>query len=408
MPPQSQTPNSPASSHRIELGWVIAHHLSERNLAAVMAARDTMTDYLSKMFPQFEWRMPVVRRPEKLHQRFVEPSQLLIEGVEERDLRHWDFAFVTTRADLQSYYKPFAMAVPSRAVSVAVLSLARLSPELDNDDSAVGNDGQTRMVRRLCALGLHLLGDLNGLPHSTTETDYMFEPASAEDLEVMTDFSENRRRQLTAELLQVADIRLEERPSSVRAGALRFYLKAAWIGRGDILSAIIQAKPWEFPFRLSRLTTAALSSLLILMITAEVWDLGMNQSVLFVGILSLTSLLGTSLFVLKRQNLCLRRGRRRLTEQTVFTNISTALVVLIGMTTSYLLMFGLAAVIGGSIFPHRLVQEWAASLPQTVGWPDYLVLAGFVASLGILIGALGASFEGNPYFRHITFVDEEI
>lgn len=236
----------------------------------------------------------------------------------------------------------------------------------------------------------------------------MFEPAGPDDLDAMTDFSEPQRRLLTAELLQVADIRLEERPASAQTGALRFYLKAAWIGRGDIASAIIQAKPWELPLRLSRLTTAALSALLILLITAEVWDLGMNQSPLFVGILSLASLLGTSLFVLKRQNLFLRRGKRQLTEQTVFTNISTALVVMLGMTTTYLLLFGLAAVIGGSIFPRRLVQEWAASLPQAVGWPDYLVLAGFVASLGILIGALGASFEGNPYFRHITFVDEEI
>ena len=399
--------NNQPIQHRIELGWLITHQLSDRNLAAVTASRDYMTDYLVKKFPQFEWHMPVVRRSEPIRQRFIESSQLLVEGAEERDIRHWDFAFVITRADLQSYYKPFALAVSSRAVSVAVLSLARLLPEFDNDDTA-GRGGQAKIANRLCSLGMHLLGNLNGLPHSTDATDYMFEPAGPDDLDAMTDFSETRRCQLTAELLQVADIRLEERPASARSGTLRFYLKAAWIGRGDIASAIIQAKPWEFPFRLSRLTAAALSALLILLITAEVWDLGMNQSPLFVGILSLASLLGTSLFVLKRQNLFLRRGKRQLTEQTVFTNISTALVVLFGMTTTYLLLFGLAVVIGGSIFPPRLVQEWAASLPQAVGWPDYLVLAGFVASLGILIGALGASFEGNPYFRHITFVDEEI
>lgn len=407
MTDQGQPSNHSPASRRIELGWLIAHQLGDRNLAAVMAARDCMADNLSRAFPRFDWRMPVVRRSEAIRQRFIEPSQLLVEGVEERDIHHWDFAFVITRADLQSYYKPFAMAVPSRAASVAVLSLARLSPELRDDDSGE-HGGQAEMARRLCALGMHLLGDLNGLPHSTIATDYMFAPAAADELEAMTDFSEPLRHQLSAELLQVADVRLEERPAMAQGGVLRFYLKAAWIGRGDILSAIIQAKPWEFPFRLSRLTTAALSALLILLITAEVWDLGMNQPLLFVGILSLVSLLGTSLFVLKRQNLFLRRGRRRLTEQTVFTNISTALVVLLGMATTYLLLFGLAAVIGGSIFPRRLIQEWAASLPQAVGWPDYLVLAGFVASLGLLIGALGASFEGNPYFRHITFVDEEI
>jgi hypothetical protein len=30
-----------------------------------------------------------------------------------------------------------------------------------------------------------------------------------------------------------------------------------------------------------------------------------------------------------------------------------------------------------------------------------------MAALGLIIGALGASFEQQHYFRHITYVDEE-
>lgn len=37
----------------------------------------------------------------------------------------------------------------------------------------------------------------------------------------------------------------------------------------------------------------------------------------------------------------------------------------------------------------------------------YLSHAGLVAALGIVIGALGASFERQYYFQHITYVDEE-
>jgi len=36
------------------------------------------------------------------------------------------------------------------------------------------------------------------------------------------------------------------------------------------------------------------------------------------------------------------------------------------------------------------------------------VLSAFVASLGLLIGAFGASFEDQYYFRHVTHVDEEL
>ena len=49
----------------------------------------------------------------------------------------------------------------------------------------------------------------------------------------------------------------------------------------------------------------------------------------------------------------------------------------------------------------------AASLHAPLGWTHFLSLAGFIASLGIIIGALGASFEAQVYFRHVAFVDEE-
>ncbi|MCB0060021.1 MAG: hypothetical protein KDE45_23445, partial [Caldilineaceae bacterium] len=39
---------------------------------------------------------------------------------------------------------------------------------------------------------------------------------------------------------------------------------------------------------------------------------------------------------------------------------------------------------------------------------EYLLLSALVAALAICTGALGASIENSHYFRHITFVDEEI
>jgi hypothetical protein len=34
-------------------------------------------------------------------------------------------------------------------------------------------------------------------------------------------------------------------------------------------------------------------------------------------------------------------------------------------------------------------------------------MCGFVATLGVVLGALGASFESENYFRHVVLVDEE-
>lgn len=149
---------------------------------------------------------------------------------------------------------------------------------------------------------------------------------------------------------------MEERPEAEQSGLLRFYSKAIWIEADAIVSAILQAKPWEFPFRLNRLTTAAISTLMLLLMTAEAWDLGMGQSLHFVLAFSLLALLGTSVFILKRQKLLLRRGGRRLPEQTVVTNVAISIVVLLGMTTTYLLLFALPLLLSGTLFNPSLLQ----------------------------------------------------
>ena len=60
-----------------------------------------------------------------------------------------------------------------------------------------------------------------------------------------------------------------------------------------------------------------------------------------------------------------------------------------------------------TFFSPHLIEGWAASLDGKIYPYHFFVLASFVASLGIIIGALGASFEEQGYFRHVAYVDEE-
>jgi predicted Zn-dependent protease len=218
-----------------------------------------------------------VQRFEPLQSTVEEPVSLLDEGVQERNIQHWDYVFVMTQANLRSYYKPYALGTPSRAVSVAVLSTARLaSPHLtastDNQERAV------LLARRIRALGLHLLGDLTGLPHASAPESFMYPPEASEDLDHMRHYAPHEHGQLRHELSAMADLRLDERPEVVRGGIGYFYLRAMRINAGDIVSAVVQAEPWQFPLRLSRLTTAAISTLLLLLVTAEAWDLCLSCS----------------------------------------------------------------------------------------------------------------------------------
>lgn len=392
----------------IEVGWVLAGGLSALQRRAIDAARERVERSLAARFPAFRWSLPVVEglgadaRAAGDGGGLDEPAARLHEGVAWRDTLAWDFAFVVTPRDLESHYKSYALAVPSRALGVAVISLARLSP---GPGPASDEDASELLARRVGALALHLFGDLNGLWHRDDPASPMFAPEAVDDLDDPRSFLDDEARWLAATLADVADLRLEETSAPPRG--LRFYLRASPGLAGEIASAVLQARPWELPFRLSRLSAAALSALFVLLVTAEVWDLGTSQDAPTIGALSLLVLVGTTAFVLARQKLILRRGRSHESEQTVVMNVSAVLIVLLGLLTTYALLFALTVLLGATLFGPALVARWAPAVDPSAPALPLLAMAGLVSSLGLLIGSLGASFEGHHYFRHVIYADEE-
>lgn len=390
----------------IELGWVLVGRFDPPDRTAIADAREAVLTTLAAEFPGFHWRMPVVERESTPTQGREEPVTLLDLGAVDRQAKSWDFALVVTGGDLRSFYKPFALATPSRSLAVAVVSTARIDPQSSGRGAGEGERAQV-MTRRLRALVLHVFGHLNGLEHGVEPGDFMNDLSAVSDLDAMTAFSAEALDSLGGELAKVADERLEEERFGRRSGRTRFYLRASWRNRSAIASSVRQARPWEFPLRFSRLTTAAFSALLILMVTAEAWDLGMTQTTGFAAGMSLTALLGTCGYLLVRQQLLVRRSVTRLTELNVVTNVSIVISVVLGMLTTYAALFASVMLLARAFFKRRLVVEWAAALEGAVEPRHYLIFAAFVASLGLVIGALGASFEEQKYFRHVAYVDEE-
>jgi hypothetical protein len=394
----TQPADAPTQMQRlIEVGWVLAADLRSPQRQAVRLARASLTRRLEELFPGFVWRMPSVLGAPATREGLEEPSVRLLEGVHEREARAWDFAVVVTARDLESYYASYALAVPSRALAVAVLSLARLAQPEDDDPETLG--------RRVAALAQHLFGDLNGLWHRDAPEDVMHPPDAVTELDLERRWSDDEHEMLLAALAEVADLRLEETGHS--AHPVAFYARAAFDRAGEIASAVAQARPWELPLRLGRLTAAAFSALFLLMMTAEVWDLATLQTAPRIAVLSLLVVVGTTAFVVVRQKLIPRRARSTPSEQRVVRDVSAVVIVLLGMLTAYALLFGLTLVVGTVLFHAELIARWAPGAGDHGPLPPRLHVAGLVSSLGLLIGSLGASFEGRSYFRHVIYADEE-
>lgn len=386
------------------LGLVLAGSADAVREQALDGARAALRDHLARALPEFEWQLPLVHRADAVATGPVEPAQLLELGALEREAYGWDFALVVTAAELRSFDKPFALGAPAKSLNVAVLSLARLVPP-SRVTGASG--GPERAAHRIVALALHLFGHLNDLGHSADPADFMCPPESPADLDGRERYSDEACAWLRAQVAEEADPRLEEAAGPLREHALRFYLRTVRQGAADIARTVRRTRPWRFPARLARLTTAAASTMVILVLTAEAWELGTAQPAWRVVLLSLLALVGTSAYVLQRQRVLVRRRPQRLTEQQVVANVSITLAVGLGMLTTYAALFAVTLALSLGVFPDAVAASWAQPPDGAVAIGQHLALAGFVATLGLVVGALGASFEARGWFRHVTLVDEE-
>lgn len=392
----------------VVVGWVQAGPLDEDQREAFKRARVLVREALRSELPGFAWAFPFVRRRDLVPGEVqVEPIDLLDAGATERRILGWDFALVVTAADLNARYRPFALAAPSQALDVGALSLARLDP-VHREQKMAPEDRAERFAHRIAALALHVFGHLNGLDHESRPDAVMHPPKNPADLDACSlDFTDANRAEIEAEVADVADPRMEEETAFERLGDVAFAIKALVLNWSDVADTVLQIRPWRFPFQLSKLTTAAFSTLVVLIMTAEAWDLGTRQPVALVIAISAVAIIGTSAYLVRKQGLLARRHGHTRTEQQVVQGASILLALGLGMSTTWVLLFGTALLLQALFFDAEILTAWAASLGGPVAYYHILAFSGFVAALGIGVGALGGSFEDQTYFRHVAYVDEE-
>ncbi|SEQ90428.1 hypothetical protein SAMN05421690_100376 [Nitrosomonas sp. Nm51] len=392
----------------VEIGLIVAGNIDEIDRVSVTEAADQLHAYLQQTHPDIHFQIIRLDLPEVASESRAQPSVLLQHAADQRDLRHLDFVLLVTAADLESFYSPRCLAALSRPLDAAVVSLSLIDPRAVGESRS--RDQRIQQVsHRLSRLLLHAMGHLTGLARSGRSNNLMRRPVEVNELESMEELDAWQVQRQHDSLVEVADQRLEESPQKSH-NAMMFTLRAAWINRFEIVQAIIAAKPWEFPRRLSGLTLASVSTLAILFMSAESWDLALSQDFGQIVFTAVLACLVTTVYVIVRQQL-ISDGRRQRSEQMVVANSSASGIVLLGMSITWLSLGLLGILIGYLLFDADLIATWASSTQSsadTVGWGERLQMSVFSASLGLIIGALGASFESQHYFRHVIFVDEEI
>ncbi|MAT16440.1 MAG: hypothetical protein CMJ46_14350 [Planctomyces sp.] len=390
----------------VEIGWVIVGRMGEPDLQAALRTRDQLSAYLQRVFPEFDWRLTLVTNEEFIPELQGRTIRLLDYAGMERDVRPWDFSVVVTDVPLVGHYRPTPWAAFSTTLGAVVISTARLRAGTSPSGGS-SEENLNLTSKRMEALAMHCIGHLTGLKHEDRPENGMSYYQSVEELDQSQGLTSEQLDSMRSSLREIADQRLEEQTQYQQMSSLRFYLRSAWINRRELLRAVIKAEPWLLPVRLSRVAFAAVSALLVLLMTAEAWELGMSLSGQTAFFLSVFCLFVTTSYIIVQQRLLVSRGAHEPREQRVVALISVPVIVLMGIFTTFVVLIIASLAAELMLFERSVVENWAASVTE-IGLAQYLSLATFVGSVALLIGALGASLEDQQYLRHVVLVDEEI
>ena len=324
------------------------------------------------------------------------PLDFLEIGLAEKLERRIHFLLIITEVDLSSSTLAYTLALPSQLTNIGIVSTKRLDPGFWGE--APDPD---RAADRLTALLLHTFGHLLNLRHSSQPTNVMYPLESVEDLDRMVGVAPEQ----LAEMRQALPREAHERVT--RTGRPGFVLRVLFTDADAIGRAVVRANPVRLLTKMPTMMAAALSVIIVLLFSAETWDVASAVSVPQVVFFSGASFTAAA-FVLYRAfafDVLLSRDRL-LTESTVVTAAATVLSLLATLVLLFLLFGGLMYVGIITVFPERLMETWPTTDPATRTL-DHLKLSLFLASMGVLAGSLGGRSDSRDLVRSVLFLTEE-
>jgi len=370
----------------MSIGWIVATEIPDPALwAAYENARTALLALVEQQFPQFHWQMTLIQETRHPHFGLLEPLPLLELGVHEKLSRGWDFALVLVPNELLPRARTFTIGVPSSALETAVLSSARLGAVEQVSD-------------RVAALALHLLGHIWGLEHDKESP--MCPPESCELL-WLRPFPNDQQQSAAQRLIEVADARVEE--DAVPIGRLQFYWRTFWADPASMFVDVWGYAPWRMPFRMGRLTAAAMVSIVFLLLGAEAWEVGVNTTYLqsIVGAIAIIFTATAFLFWVKNLGEISRNIGWR--EQLIRTRIVVFFTLLFGLSSLWAVLFSLS-LLAALYVPQAVPTGWLGMQLTFGALGRY---AAFMATLGVLAGALGGNLEDEDALKAELFFDEE-
>lgn len=352
--------------------------LDEEASAVLDGCRSWLEGYLSEAFPAFGW---VVEKAD-WEQAGAETLRLLDRAQGEMETRGWQFCFLVS-ASGSSAEARWEMGEVFYGHSTAVIRL----PGPRRSDEGDGGPACLEAV-------LDCFARLNGLTRQTSETS----PAGEDAVPL---YGPEEIRAIERSLRSLADGMLKRGVKEVRSAFL--YLGIIFSHPMRVLRPVFSRRPLRIVFSLGKLVFAAMAALVLALLSTELWHLGVGMNIWRLILIAVAVLLAATVYVVFQQHLYVSRVSLSLSQQAAIFNIASFMTVLAVFMALFAVIVTATMVITVGVYPRYIVREWLGK--AEIDFWDYVRVSLLIASLAMLVGALGAGLEENDHFRRVMYTE---
>lgn len=326
------------------------------------------------------------------------PSDFLDEASVRMVAGPYDVVLVVTDAPLRSRHERLVPGLASPVSRVAVVSTHKLL--IGSRDRPVRSLDSPSVRWNAAALWLHLVGHVLGLEHDAdggrVMDPFRFDP-ERRTVPRFDDASRDRLRR------RAAGIPEQETISRGPLRRLAFHLRSAARHPVQVLVPLVRNRAPLLPLSLPKLTTAAVAPTLVLVFSAETWDVGVHLTDFDAAGFAIASVLAATGYLTAVQNLFYpREDHRTVTEHMAIVNVAVVLTVLATVVGLFAMVGVLMLAIELFVFPPDLITNWPTLENPQVGLPDLVRTAAFISTVGVLTGALAGGLESRTVIRHLA------
>jgi len=371
---------------KIQIGWLLFHSPKAEGWRPGHAVREALAEILPAALPAFEWEFETIER-EKIPATIGARALPLLEfAAHQKLLQEWDYVLVLTEEVLLGAGEEIMVGAVSSVLEASLLSL---DPFLSDTDS-----------NRIVTFQLHLLGRLFDLREA--DGGLMQIPQLRQAYGPPA-FSPEQLEKIDAHLGEVADARIEEQAGRPRS-AIAFTWESLKADPVGIFKDVLAYHPWKQPFRLAKLTASSVATMIILMMTAEVWEIGAQLPWSLLGALAVLAIVGATLLVYHGRQLSSLCRQFMRTEQNVRARIVLLLCLGCGMTSLYIVLWVVAFLVALAV-PDAVHDGW---LRQELGLDGMARFCAMVAGIGAAAASLGGNLEDPEDLKYELFVEETL